>query len=389
MKYSVACCLLTHNHPDILKEILDKCLHIYLEYGVDICIYDDSDDFSTKEIVADYISDGASNLYYVDLHDGMNGDHKLYLLLQGYGLPKDYDYIWPCKDRICFDASYLDRLCASIDEGHDVIIGYNENTRWDVGIKVLQNFYTDPVEFYRLYAAASTDWECLIRRRETMLAPIEWEKYEKKYGVGAECNFNQTISLFVRLSEMEACSIKICRYFYEERFISQKDQSSWRNIMFQLWIDRWVSVNYSLPSIYDRYKAEAIKAETNLTALFGSVENFIHYKEAGLFNIEVFKRYRDIWEYITEIPPEYLLMIANGDYSTAINATINDFEKCFLIHDFRKAWWIVTSNSFFKTVYNERTYGLLVMYFNKYRNDMMQYGISSVFDGVNSIQDLR
>ena len=158
MKYSVACCLLTHNHPDIVKEILDRCLDIYSDHGVDICIYDDSGDCSTKELIADYISDGALNLYYVDICNAINGDHKFYLLLQGYGLPKEYDYIWPCKDRICFGASYMDRLCASIDEGHDVVIGYNESTRWDVGVKVLQSVYTDPVEFYRLYAAASTDW---------------------------------------------------------------------------------------------------------------------------------------------------------------------------------------------------------------------------------------
>ena len=91
-----------------------------------------------------------------------------------------------------------------------MVMGYNEKTRWDVGIKVMQDVYSDPVELYRRYASSSTDWEALIRRRDTMLIPIDWETYERLYGVGSDCNFNQTLTLYARLSEMDACSVKIC-----------------------------------------------------------------------------------------------------------------------------------------------------------------------------------
>ena len=221
-----------------------------------------------------------------------------------------------------------------------------------------------------------------------MLKPIDWDSYEKKYNVGGNCNFNQTITLFARLSEMDNCSIRICRYTYEERFISQLDHSSWGNILFELWIDRWVSANFSLPNIYDKYKAEAIKSETNLTELFGSVERFIYFKEDGLFNREIFEKYKDIWPFVTEIPPQYLRMIADNDYAGAIKGTIDDFERCFANNDFPKAWWMIAANTWFKTVYDEKTYGLLVECFNQYRRDMMRFGRSSVFEGVNSIQTL-
>lgn len=124
-------------------------------------------------------------------------------------------------------------------------------------------------------------------------------------------------------------------------------------------------------------------------ALFGSVDNFIKYREAGLFDINVFTKYKDIWEYVTEIPPEYLRMIASNDYVGAIRATIYDFENCFLSRDFSKAWWIITSNVFFKSFYDEEKYKALMVYFEKYRSDMIKYGVSSAFDGINSIQDVR
>ena len=389
MKYSIACCLLTHNHPEILKEILDRCLRVYSDHGIDICIYDDSEDDFTKNIIEQYISEGASNLYYIDIHNAVNGDHKYYLLMQGYGLPREYDYIWPCKDRVCFEGRYLDALCAAIDEGHDVVIGYNENSRWDVGVKLSREVYSEPAEFYRLYAMASTNWEALIRRRDTMLKPIDWKKYEEQFHIGAGCNFNQTITMFARLSEMDTCSLKVCRYAYEDRYISPNDHSSWVNKTFELWIDRWVKANFSLPSCYDKYKAEVIKSQTNLAELFGSVERFILLKEEGLFNREVFEKYQEIWKYVTEIPVSYLQLILEGDYTGAIKNTIDEFELCLKNHDFRRAWWVVTSNSWFKNVYDERTYTILVTYFNKFRNDMMQYGMSHVFNGVDSIDDLK
>ena len=107
-----------------------------------------------------------------------------------------------------------------------------------------------------------------------------------------------------------------------------------------------------------------------------------------MFNIDVFTKYEDIWEYVTEIPSEYLKMIAKNDYVGAIKATINDFEQSFIRRDFSKAWWIITSNLFFKNYYNEETYKSLMEYFNQYRSDMMHYGVSSVFDDVNSVRDL-
>ncbi len=390
MKYSLACCFLTHNHPDVVKEILDRCLKVYADHEIDICMYDDSDDDATKNLVDEYISAGADNLYYVDIHEAVNGDHKHYLLMQGYGLPKDYDYIWPSKDRVCFESSYLDKVCAAVDEGHDVIIGNCEGSRWDVGARILQqDVYTSPEEFYRRYASVSTNWEALIRKRETMFKPIPWDEYERKYNIGANCNFNQTITLFARLAEMSYCSMKICRYTYDERFISQKSHSGWGNMMFDLWIDRWVSANFSLPSNYDKYKSEAIKAETNLSELFGSVERFIYYKEDGLYNRSIFDKYNNIWSFVTEIPPEYLRMIADDDYAGAIKGTIDDFERCFVNHDFSRAWWMIAANTWFKTVYDEKTYWILVTYFNQFREDMMFFGTSSVFNGINSVQDLK
>ena len=387
MKNSIACCYLTHNHVEAMSEVLDRCLTTYAAHGIDICIYDDSDDDSTKNMVSSIISNGASNIYYVDAHWALSGTHKHLRVLQGYGLPKDYDYIWPCKDRVCFGEPFLEDLCKAIDEGHDVIIGANEYARWDVGEKVLQNVYTNPVEFYRLYTVMSTNWESLIIKRSTMSDPIDWDAYRQIYNISENNSFCQTLSLFVRLSEMDVCSIRVCRYT-DERFISDKATTSWRHQIFEVWIDRWVAANFSLPSIYDKYKSEAIKSETNISELFGSVEGMITLHNNEIYSVSVFEKYKNIWPFVTEIPLNHLEMIAHGDYQTVVIETIKSFEQSFVDNDFKKAWWLISANSFFRNYYDDRTFRILVGCFNQYRRDMMKNGSSAIFAGIRSLQDL-
>ena len=392
MKYSVACCYLTHNHPDIVKEVFDKSLQPYADHGIDVCICDDSDNLATKTLVEEYVNKGYTNLYYVDMHEAKHASHKLILVFKGDNLPKDYDYLWICKDRVCFTNSYLEKLCTAIDEGHDVIMGTSELSRWDVGIRSYQHdTYTDPAEFYRRYAVVSTNWEATIRKRETMLAPIDWDNYLSLYGNDiVRLSFDHPITLFTRLAELDSPSMRICRYEPNERFISAQTGSSWRkgSYIFELWIDKWVAANYALPSIYDPYKAEAIKSETNLSELFGSVEYMIYLKDEGTYTREIFEKYRNIWPFVTDIPVHRLGMIADGDYQGALQDTVNDFHDSIANHMFGKAWWILASNGWFEKLFDKETYMILVYAFNAYRQNMMHTGASNVFDGVNSVQDI-
>ncbi len=387
LKYSVACCYLTHNHTDALSEILSRCLKLYADHGIDIYILDDSDDQATEELICDHIRNGADNLFYVDAHAAKNGDDKYLLAIRGYGLEKEYDYIWPSKDRVCFDEPFISSLCSAIDEGHDVIVGAYEYARWDVGENLEKSIYTDPCEFYRLYNVVCTNWECLIRKRSTMLDPIDWDRYVRDYRLGPENSFNQTITLFSRLSEMNDCSIRICRYT-EERFISSKASSIWGKVMFELWIDKWVAANFSLPAIYDKYKTEAIKSQTNLSELFGSVEGMITFRNKGVYTPEVFEKYRNVWPFVSNIPVVHLEKIANGDYDDVLKETLIAFEQSFAEHDFKKAWWLIAANTYFGKYYDDRTYRILVGCFNRYRRDMMSRGESDVFTGISSLQNL-
>lgn len=387
MKYTVACCFLTHNHKDVIEDVLDKCLEKYLEHGFDVCICDDSDDSETEMMIRQRIKKGYVNLFYVDMQSAINGDDKLLRVIKGDCLPKEYDYVWPCKDRVCFAEEYLDRLCYMIDQGYDIIQGIQDDNR----AYVKRDTYSDPVEFYRDYAFCTTNWEATIQRRSTMLFSIEDEKKIENIGVDAANSFNQMLSVFWGLYYKENPVVGVCPYMHGERYISQVGTgSSWKkkDTMYSLWIDKWVAANYNLPDIYNPYKAAAIKKETNQMELFGSLEWMIYYRENGLFDYDVFKKYKDMWAYLTDIPLQWLELVAMGEYKAVKEMAFMEFENTFKEEEYYQGYCLFSTNSWFSQIYNEKDYRILTRCFVKYKDDILATGGSHVFDGVRSVEDL-
>ena len=388
MKSSVALCYLTHNHPDVIQEVFENALDEYKSHGIDVFIYDDSDDDKTKDIVSAYMEKGYENLYYVDAHGLINANHKYYMVIQGAGLPKAYDYIWPCKDRVWFSGNFLDKLCEGMDEGNDVVFGLSEDSRWETLPCVYKTYYTDACEFYRKYASFSTNWECLIRKRETRLDPIDWDMDRVVYGVQEISCFNQTLTLYARLAEMDSFKVKICRYAENDRVISDKAFSDWSSKIFSIWIDEWVEANFRLPSMYDNYKAGAIKAQTNHPELFGALDHMIGYHLNGVLTPEVFEKYKDIWSFVTDLDLACIEMIANGDEKGAVLNIINDFENSIKEHKFGRAWWLLASNLWIEEHYGKAKFAILTYYFWFYRNQTLIDGSSDVFKDVDCIEDI-
>ncbi len=386
MKKSIACCYLTHNHPDIVKDILQRSVRDYAEHDIDICVYDDSDDEKTKEIVDSFKKEGHNNLHYIDAHIALHGDDKMRLVLQGYALPKEYDYIWPCKDRTCFSSDILDRLCELTEDSPDLIQIADEEQRWDVRRPITNEEYSDPVDFYRDYASFTTNWEGTVRNKKTMLDPIDWELYQAQYGVC--CSFIQPISIFARLAEMESCRIKICRY-EEGRYISSfSSGSGWINKTMEIWIDTWIKANFGLPGIYDPYKIEVVKSQTAKPELFGCVENMLVFFEKGIFLKEVYEKYRSMWPMLTDIKPECLEMIANDKLEDAITFTYKEFKDALSSENYFRAFEIISQERWFEKKYDEKTFNILAICFYLYKKDMLTKGVSVIFDGVRSIDDI-
>ena len=391
MKNRVACCYLTHEHPEVMDEVLGKICRPYGEKGIDIYVYDSSTGDDTRFVVDKYRKMGLCSLIYVPMQfaKGKDGGNEKHLyVLKGYGLEGHYDYIWPTKDRCWFEGKTLDDICDAVDENHDVIFAVDERDRFEIITKPIKRVYTDTVDFFEDYGALPTNWECLIRRMDTMIEPIDWIGYENKYNVGANNNFNQTITTFVRLSEIAKCNICVISSGIDDKRYSEKAKPLWTDSVFEVWIDKWIPAIFSLPAIYDGYKLKVIKTQLGHVSLFGSNDSLVTMRDMGLFTKERYGQLSSMWEMISRIPRSNLDRIINNDENCLFDENYNAFLDSFKERNYDKGYYLFIQNSNFIDKLGKEQYRILALSYYLYLRDARRGGYSLLFDGVDSLEGL-
>ena len=390
MKKKVACCYLTHEHPDVMDEVLGRICRPYGEKGIDIYVYDSSESDDTKVIVDRHKTSETCRIFYVSMQFMKNekgGDAKYLEVLKGYGLEGDYDYIWPTKDRCWFEGDTLDRICEAIEEDFDIVFAVDERDRYELIKKDLHQVYTDPVEFFGDYGALTTNWECLIRRRKTMLDPIDWDRYERDHNVCKANNFNQTVTTFVRLSEMDKCSVRVIESGLDDKRYSDKAAPIWKSEIFEIWIDRWIPTIYSLPAIYDGYKLQVIKTQLGHISLFGSNDALLYLRNSGSITGKRMELLRSMWDMISRIPIENFERIMDGDEKALFEEQYSLFARSFEQKDHEKGYYLFIQNGWMRERIDPAKYRILALSYYILLRDTRR-GYSYLFDGVESIDGL-
>lgn len=76
---NIAYCIPTYNHPDTIRDVLEKSAALYKEYGIDIYIYDSSEERDTEDIVNEFIQCGYDNIFYIKMECSMREKLKVSL----------------------------------------------------------------------------------------------------------------------------------------------------------------------------------------------------------------------------------------------------------------------------------------------------------------------
>lgn len=391
MKNRVACCYLTHEHPEVMDEVLGKICRPYGEKGIDIYVYDSSTEDNTRLVVEKYRNMGLCSLIYVPMQfaKGRDGGNEKYLyVLKGYGLEGHYDYIWPTKDRCWFEGETLDRICELIDRDMDIVFAADERDRFEIIINPIKEVYDDPVEFFEVYGALTTNWECLIRRRDTMTDSVDWDEYSEKYNVGSNNNFNQTVSVFARLSEMPSCSIGVISSGIDDKRYSNKAKPLWMDTLFEVWIDKWIPAIFSLPEMYDGYKLNVIKTQLGHISLFGSNDALVTMRNMGLFTKERYGQLSSMWDMISRVPFSNLERIIGNDEKKLFDENYDKYLDSFKDKDYDKGYYLFIQNSSFINKLGNEKYRILALSYYIYLLDMRRGGYSLLFEGVESPEGL-
>lgn len=388
MEKKIACVYMTYNKSDIAESLLSNICDLYKKKGIDIIFYDSSDNDEIKKLVEQYNLNGYTDIYYVDMKFTDYPDEKYIYMLKNYGFPKHYDYVYNSKDRCFFRGKALDEIIESVQEGHDVVFALCESDRWRVRMPDVKDVYTDPVEFFSHYGQLTTNWECLIRKTETMIEPVNWDECIQKYNMANDKSFNQTISLFSRLAELDNCSIKVVRADFDNKIYVSNTASGWINDIFDIWLEQWITAIWSLPAIYDQYKLQIIRDEIQSPYLFGCTDRIILYKQCGILTREVFEKYRSTWKSVIDFPEEFVNLILEDKIKELYLKIAEMFINAFKEHDYDKAYLIFHSNRWFGDLYEKDYYNDLMSCFTYYKAEINEYGDSELFNGINTTDEL-
>lgn len=354
---------LTHNHSETVEDVLKQCLDLYKQNEIDVYYYDSSDNSVTQNICEKYRDVyGYHNLYYCRAEKGYTFDEKLLDIFSGrFKFEKKYKYIWPIKDRDCFQGELLHEVQRLLQGNYGIIyLGITRRDIYPDYIKENTVLYDNIKEFYMNWGWQSASLSVTIFNSEC-LDRIDWNRYVYETKWNRMNGFTHYVVLFYLIYKNQNLKIPVIggKYYEDGVYSSSKSSSMWRNERFNIWINKWGVANKVLPKAYEEYKEYVVKSNTVLSNIIGNQTDLVGYYLEGSFNGIVFSEVMEMWEFSTSIPFSDAQMISEGNFSGAalkvisrINQEVNAGMNELAVLEYNNNMWI-SNYSKYSDIYEE------------------------------------
>lgn len=299
----IAVCIPTYNRSQIVEEFLVKCSADYVNFGIDIYIYDSSTDDKTENVVKSWLEQ-LSCLYYIRIPSYLHANMKVFKIFQQQGFRMLYDFIWVCGDSLRFSREALSLVLSSVTPDYDMI-EVNGMDKEKLGIRV----YDDLNDYFKDCAWQLTLFGAVLLNVKTMLTGVDWKDYELRYSSKEFINFSHVSFYFNKLASMT--SFKALHLSLNPSLLSTsglREKYGWYGETFYVICCGWVQTIKKLPSCY-KDKREAMVKFGRYTVL--NTMDLLKLREDGYFNKSIYKQYRGVWREVCDIPIIKLYMIAS------------------------------------------------------------------------------
>lgn len=295
----IVICMPTYNRPELVEDTLKYELSALKEFGIDIYVYDSSNNDLTENIVNIYINKGYDNLYYVKLDCNITLKDKVFSIYNFYGFKREYKYLWLKNDVFGIRDTILNKISEYYNEKYNLILINNRDNE-KIGIKKYNNIN----EFFDDCAWRSTLFGSVILRCD-LIKEVSLKELEKKYG---DIEFYHVGLYFESISHIK--DFNAIHIGTEDGIIysNLKKGSYWEKKLFQVWCYCWQESIYKLPNIYIN-KALTIKKLGVLSELF-SRTGIINARIKGIYNFKIYKKYINRILKISNLKKSELLLIS-------------------------------------------------------------------------------
>ena len=248
----------TCNRASAIDSLLFQSAYQLRKYGVDIIIYDSSEDDKTENLVRNFQLDGCWNVIYRRYEgsfDGFSLDHKIMDAYRDY--LEQYQYLWVCRDGLIITPdTCMRQLCSYIQKGIDCIIvdakfrNGDEESETVYGDGEAQSFFQE--QCIRMATLGTLIFSSKLIR--TILEQIPLNE--------------QTYSLWQMAAPLHYYAMapfSVVGYIGEVFFYNTAGtaNSFWNKAgkAMEQWAYRWYTVVTELPACYDAAKEEVLKID--------------------------------------------------------------------------------------------------------------------------------
>lgn len=286
----------TCNRPETIQFWLERTGKRLFEYGVDLIIYDSSDDDNTQRRVKQFSKKGYSNIKYVKytgFYDGRSLDHKLIEAYKEYA--NQYEYIWICRDGIAVEWDYVhSRLKKLFDDRNDLIVVDSDwRDIWGTGNRQ----YHNAVKLFQDQCIRMVTLGTMIVNSRFMMRVIEEIPID-------DSNYSlwQMVAIFQYYARhrIMAASYTGNVFVYNPMGTISSFWNSNGKALWQ-WAERWYIVVDSLPKMYDKAKKNVYKIDMYDFHPF-SMHTLLLIKSNNGLRIKDVVHYQKYFRYIHDRP---------------------------------------------------------------------------------------
>ena len=254
-KKKLALIVVTANRPMAIDGLLLGTAREFYNQGIDIIIFDSSNNAKTKEVALNFAKKFSNIIYdYWDgVYDGVSIDNKVIDAYKKYS--NRYDYLWATRDGMCININkIIYKIRELMSKGKQLIIVDAESR--DFKHHGSKN-YTDPTVLFKEQCAHMNTLGVYILKSDFVMSVIsEIPVDHKVYGM----YFPMALYHYYGHHILNAASYVDILWKTNMGAVST---SFWTKKILWQWAKRWCEMIDFLPSIYDEYKAEVKQIETH------------------------------------------------------------------------------------------------------------------------------
>ena len=295
MGMKLCICMPTCNRSQCIGRVLEEELEILRKTGIDICIYDSSNDGAAKQLVLEYQDKGYQNLFYRSMDHSLHPNRKAYEIFKE-AERFEYDYIWLIHDHTyCSDEKVLRYILEALSKNFDFYLLNMQGS----GSKMTEIQSLD--EFLVLGAWPLKRFGTSIVNVDSFLKGTDWTAVSGKYLQEKTLNYAHVGYYFERASQIK--NVRLCRLeLPREAFLDflRYGKTSWDKETVRICTECWGSNILMLPDVY-KSKRQALRTQDKW---FLTKYKLIFYKKSGQYDFKSFIRYQ---KWFRLISPESFL----------------------------------------------------------------------------------